>query len=71
MTLPKPKLGSSPDQLLLQDTIESDPPGAPIWATGDPSPWMIFICITASGARCAATNVGNEEIPETVVTNCH
>ena len=30
MTIPIPTFGKNPDQLLLQDTIESDPPGAPI-----------------------------------------
>ena len=30
MTLPKPRFGRSPDQLLLQGTMESDPPEAPI-----------------------------------------
>ena len=63
MTNPKPRFSRSPDQLLLQDTMESGPPGAPIWAKGNPSSWMIFICITANGARGAAANVGNEEIP--------
>ena len=30
MTAPKPRFLRGPDQLLLQDTIESDPPEAPI-----------------------------------------
>ena len=30
MAIPKPKFPRSPDQLLLQDTIESDPPEAPM-----------------------------------------
>ena len=30
MTTPKPTLWRSQDQLLLQDTLESDPPEAPI-----------------------------------------
>ena len=30
MTIPKPRLGRNPDQLLLQDSMESDPPEAPI-----------------------------------------
>ena len=30
MTIPKPRFGRSPDQLLLQDTMESCPPDAPI-----------------------------------------
>ena len=71
MTTPKHRFWRSPNQLLLQDTMESDPPGAPIWARGDPSSWMIFFCSIASGARCAAANVGNEEIPLTVVANWH
>ena len=35
-TAPEPKFWTGPDQLLLQDTIESEPPEAPIWAIGDP-----------------------------------
>ena len=30
MTIPKPRFRNGPDQLLLQDTMESDPPEAPI-----------------------------------------
>ena len=30
MTIPKPKFGRSPDQLLMQDTIQTDPLEAPI-----------------------------------------
>ena len=30
MTAPKPRFSKCPDQLLLQDTMESDPPGAPV-----------------------------------------
>ena len=45
MTIPKPKFRSSQEQLLLQGTMESDPPEAPTWAIGDPSSCMISIYI--------------------------
>ena len=54
MTAPKPRFWTSPEQLLLQDTIESDPPEAPIWAIGDPSFLMIFIYIIEVGDRWPA-----------------
>ena len=69
MTTPKPGFWRSPDQLLLQDTMESGPPEAPIWARGDPTSCMIFICITADGVLPAAANVRNEDIHSTLVTN--
>ena len=54
MTTPKPRFWKSQDQLLLQDTMESGPPEAPIWAKSDPSSCMIVICINENGVRSAA-----------------
>ena len=54
MTTPKPRFWRSQDQLLLQDTMESGPPEAPIWAKSDPSSCMIVICINENGVRSAA-----------------
>ena len=51
MTTPKPRFLMGPDQLLLQDTIERDPPEGRICAIGDPSPLMIFIYIIEIGDR--------------------
>ena len=72
MTTPKPRFWKSQDQLLLQDTMESGPPEAPIWAKSDPSSCMIVICINENGVRSAADppcEYQNEEILWTVVTN--
>ena len=49
VTAPEPRFWTGPDQLLLQDTIESGPPETRIWAIGDPSSLMIFICIIKVG----------------------
>ena len=54
MTTPTPRFWKSQDQLLLQDTMESGPPEAPIWAKSDPSSCMIVICINENGVRSAA-----------------
>ena len=43
MTTPKPGCGRSPDHLLLQDTMKSDPPEAPIRAIGNLSSCIMFI----------------------------
>ena len=69
MTTPKPRFWRSQDQLLLQDTMESGPPEAPIWAKSDPSSCMIVICINENGVRSAAANIRNEKIRYTIVTN--
>ena len=54
MTTPKPRFWKGQDQLSLQDTMESGPPEAPIWAKSIPSSCMIVICINENGVRSAA-----------------
>ena len=65
MATPKPRFWKSPDQLLLQDTMESDPPEAPIWAIGNHSSCITIIYILDNAvSRPADTPCGprNEEI---------
>ena len=62
---------SGPDQLLLADTIESDPPEAPIWAIGDPSSLMIFIYIIEVGDRWPADPPCRHQKWRNYVDCCH
>ena len=41
VTNPKPRFWRNQEQLLLQGTLENDPPEAPTWAIGDSSSCMI------------------------------